>query len=116
MKMHATSPFEVFKKFYLRLIKVLPMNDECFIGDLFTKELLPGNLKAEIKALPTSVTKASKFLDDVIQPPLENDSTILFDILLNLMIECDYLAVKQLAEEIITSLNEKSSFDNKRSK
>ena len=43
------------------------MDDEYFVAELYANDLLPGDLKNEIKSLTTSAKKATKFLDDVIQ-------------------------------------------------
>ena len=43
------------------------MNDVYFMAELYSKKLLPGNLKTDIESLPTSAEKASKFLDIAIK-------------------------------------------------
>ena len=82
------------------------MNDDFFVAELYSKKLLPGNLKADIESLPTSAKRASKFLDDVIKPSVENNDCTKFHTLLRLMKEkIDDVTVKQLADTI-RSLNE----------
>ena len=103
-----SSIIDVFQVNYPNLMRALelPMNDEFFMGELFARKLLPGNLKATIKALSTGAEKASKFLDDVIKPSLENNDCNKFQTLLRLMMENDDDTIKKLAERIRSSLNE----------
>ena len=75
------------------------MDDTTFISNLFAAELLPGNLKAEIKSLPTSVDKADYFLDRIIFPNLDNDKTNLCK-LLDVMEKSNNAAVKNVAAEV----------------
>ena len=60
------STSEVFQQFFVKLIKILPMDDPLFTAELFTCDLLPGNLKQKIEAKETRVDKATCFLDDKI--------------------------------------------------
>ena len=48
-----SSIVDVFQENYPKLMRALPMNDEYFIAELYARKLLPGNLKATIKALPS---------------------------------------------------------------
>ena len=96
---------EVFKVYYPKLVRLLPMNDECFMSDLYGKSLLPGDLKADIESLPTSTKRASKFLDNVIKPSVENNDSRKLHILLNLMKENDDISIKELADKIRISLD-----------
>ena len=68
-----SSVLDIFQEHYPKLIRALPMNDEYFIAEVYAKKLLPGNLKADIESLPTSAKRASKFLDKVIKPSVENN-------------------------------------------
>ena len=103
-----SSIIDVFQENYLNLMRALelPMNDEYFMGELYTRKLLPGNLKATIKALSTGAEKASKFLDDVIKPSLESNDCTKFHTLLRVMMKNDDVTIKKLAERIRSSLNE----------
>lgn len=101
-----SSIVDVFQENYPKLMRALPMDDEYFIAELYAKKLLPGNLKATIKALPTVAEKASIFLDDVIKPSLENNDCTKFHTLLRLMMENDDVTIKKLAERIRNLLNE----------
>ena len=103
-----SSIIDVFQVNYPNLMRALelPMNDEFFMGELFARKLLPGNLKTTIKALPTGADKASKFLDDVIKRSLESNDCTKFHTLLRLMMESDDDTTKKLAVRIRSSLNE----------
>ena len=103
-----SSIIDVFQVNYPNLMRALelPMNDEFFMGELFARKLLPGNLKATIKALSTGAEKASKFLDDVIKPSLESSDCTKFHTLLRVMMKNDDITIKNLAERIRSSLNE----------
>ena len=96
---------EVFKVYYPKLVKLLPMNDECFMSELYRESLLPGDLKADIESLPTSTKRASKFLDNVIKPSVENNDSRKLHILLKLMKETDDISIKELADKIKMSLD-----------
>jgi len=54
---------EIFQRFYVELVRVLPLHDAMFRSQLFTAGLLPGNLKSEVKSMPTPADKAEHFLD-----------------------------------------------------
>ena len=101
-----TRILEAFKCHYLELINLLPMNDDVFLGKLYTNNLLPLNLKAVIKALPTPVEKVSKFLDDVIKPSVENNIITRFNLLLTVMMDSNDDAIKELAQRISFMLNQ----------
>ena len=96
---------EVFKVYYPKLVRLLPMNDECFMSELYGNSLLPGDLKADIESLPTSTKRASKFLDNVIKPSVENNDSRKLHILLKLMKENDDISIKELADKIRISLD-----------
>ena len=100
-----SSVLEVFQEHYPQLMKVLPMNDDYFIAQLYAKNLLTGSLKADVESLPTA-NRASKFLDDVIKPSVENNDCTKFHTLLWLMRENDDSTIKSLANKIRKSLNE----------
>ena len=90
----------VFKSYYPKLVKLLPMNDVCFMSELYGNDLLPGDLKTKIESLPTSFERASKFLDNVIRPSVEINDSRKFHKLLSLMKEIDDFNVRELAEKI----------------
>ena len=100
---------ETFQQNYSRLVKTLPMNDDIFIAELYTNKLLPGDLKEHLESLPTSARKASKFLDAVIKPSIENNNITRLTTLLRVMTNSDDSTVKILAEEILPTLHQGSS-------
>ena len=90
---------EVYKSYYAKLVKVLPMNDVTFIGELYSQDLLPGDLKSQVKSLSTPAEKASHFLDDVIEPSFSvNNNNKTFEKLISIMSK--FTTVKELASEI----------------
>ena len=96
---------EILQEQYSDLVKTLPMDDEIFIADLYTNELLPGDLRNEIKSLPTSAKKASKFLDKVIEPSVKDNSSVILNTLLTVMKKSGNSVVIQLAENIQSMTN-----------
>ena len=87
-------------------MRVLPMNDDYFMAELYASKLLPGNLKADIESLPTAAKKATKFLDNAIKPSVENNDCTKFHTLLSLMKKNDDITIKNLANKIRSFLNE----------
>ena len=104
---------EVFKQFYGELVKKLPMDNAVFIAELFSNDLLPGDLKNEMN-LPhrTSAKKAVLFLDSVIEPSVTSDDGSSFDKLLNVMEDSEYQHVKELAKKIAIQLKKISPTDS----
>ena len=77
------------------------MDDAVFIAKLFSNNLLPGDLKNQLKLLHrTSADKAVLFLDSVIEPSVTSDGGSSFDKLLNVMEDSEYQHVKELAKQI----------------
>ena len=101
-----TTVLEVLKYHYPELLRLLPMEDSIFIGELFKNNLLPHNLKADINSFSTRADKVTKFLDSVITPSANNLNSINFNILLQVMMNSNDNAVKQLADTIISNLNQ----------
>ena len=97
----------VFQQFYSKLVKTLPMDDAVFTAELFSNNLLPGNLKSQIKSEKTSADKAALFLDSVIEPSVTSDGGSSFYKLLHVMDE--YQHVKELAEQIRDNLRERNN-------
>ena len=92
---------EVFQQFYSKLVETLPMDDAVFVAKLFSNDLLPGDLKNQLKLVHrTSADKAALFLDSVIEPSVTSDGGSSFDKLLHVMEDSEYQHVKELAEEI----------------
>ena len=107
------STSDVFKMFYLKLAKCLPMDDTVFRAELFVNDLLPGDHKERVESLTTESDKAVYFLDHVIKPSVTGgDHGSSFDKLLNVMEDSDHQGVKELAKEIRTSQRKRSNSDN----
>ena len=109
---NSTSDRDVFQQFYFKLVETLPMDDIKFIAKLYSESLLPGNLKSQLKSEKTSADKAALFLDSVIEPSVTSDGGSSFDKLLHVMEDSEYQHVKELAEQIRTSLRNGSSSNN----
>ena len=88
----------VFRKFYAKLLKVLPM--KTILSEFYSRGLLPGDHKANIEALDTQKRKAEYFSDFVIKPGIEVGYTGQFDEMLKVMEISDDPAVKFVAGEI----------------
>ena len=86
---------EIIRKYYVDLIKALPMNDVIFIAELYSAGLLPGNLKEEVQSKPTAADKADHFL----QHGIKND-TDSFNKLLKIMKSHNSDRLWKLAEKI----------------
>ena len=86
---------QTIKHFYADLVKTLPMDDPCFRSMLYSADLLPGNLKDEVKSMPTRAEKAEHFLDHGI-----NNDTTSFIKLLEVLEKTDNKTVINLAERI----------------
>ena len=81
------------------------MDDEYFIAELYANDLLPGDLKNEIKPLTTSAKKAAEFLDRVIQPAVTTNGDKMFNALLTVMRNSGNNDVIYLADNIFPMLN-----------
>ena len=100
------STSEVFKQFFAKLAKSLPMDDPIFIAELFTHDLLPGNHYDQVKSLGTQAEKATHFLHSIIRPSIITDVGR-FNKLLDIMEDSEYCNVKDLAQQIKSKLEEK---------
>ena len=98
------SALQVFQDYYVSLLD-LPMNDAKLIGKLYSKGLLPGNLKSTIQAQQTSADKAMMLLDKVIEPSVKNNDLTSFKTLLSIMEDGDNNVLKKLANNIRSSLD-----------
>jgi len=90
---------DVLFEFSPKLVASLPMDDPTFVANLRAARLLPGNLKAKIKSLPTSADKADHFLDYVILPDISNNHDSLLA-LINVMECSEYPKLNKLAREL----------------
>ena len=86
---------DIIRKYYVDLIKALPMNDVIFIAELYSAGLLPGNLKEEVQSKLTAAEKADHFL----QHGIKND-TESFNKLLAVMEHHSSDHLRKLAEKI----------------
>ena len=102
------STSKVFRKFYVQLVKVLPMNDSEFVAELYSCDLLPGNLKDRVKAEKTQADKATCFLDGKINRDVSIDDFSSLMELLKIMEENEDKSLRRLATEIKVALKEGS--------
>ena len=58
-----SSTERVFKQFYVKMVKLLPMQNAIFLAEFFSSHLLSMDLKKVIKAEKISEDKAMCFLD-----------------------------------------------------
>ena len=108
----ASQPARVFQQFYSKLVETLPMDDAVFTAELFSNDLLPGDLKNQLKLVHrTSADKAVLFLDSVIEPSVTSDGGSSFDKLLHVMEDSEYQHVKELVVQIRASLLESHNDD-----
>ena len=96
---------EVYRQFYANLIKILPMDDPIFIAELFSVNLLPSNVKDQVKSMNTRADKAMHLLDHMIEPSLTTGGRC-FDNLINVMESSEYDGIKELAKLIRSRLRE----------
>ena len=94
------STSEVFQHFYPQLVEMLPMDDVTFLSKLFSANLLPGNVKDQVKSMSTSADKATCLLDHVIRPSVTTGVGSSFDDLIKVMEDSEYDGVKELAKLI----------------
>ena len=99
------STSEVFKQFFAKLAKSLPMDDPIFVAELFSHDLLPGDLYDQVESRSTRADKAVYFLNHVIKPALTSDVGS-FNELLNVMEDSEYPNVKELALQIRSKMHE----------
>ena len=76
------------------------MDDGLFMAMLSEHELLPGDMENNIKAQATQVEKATYFINHLIKPSLDIDSTVYPEQLLVAMKESGYVHIKELANKI----------------
>ena len=101
------STSEVFKQFFAKLAKSLPMDDPIFVAELFSHDLLPGDHYDQVESRSTRADKAVYFLNHVIKPALTSDVGS-FNELLNVMEDSEYPNVKELVLQIRGKLHEGS--------
>lgn len=92
---------DVYKSYYSKLIDTLPMDDVTFFGQLYSQDLLPGDLKAKVKSQTTQAEKASYFLDNAIEPSLRTgNNKEAIESLVSIMAKYSDPACKKLANEM----------------
>jgi len=82
------------------------MNDAVFIANLFSNDLLPGDMKNVIELPSTKAQKATKFLDSVIRPTIDSDDGTRFGILLEIMKHDEDDNINQLAYTILSTIKQ----------
>ena len=100
------STSKVFQHFYPQLVEMLPMNDVTFLSKLFSVNLLPGNVKDQVKSMITQADKATHLLDHMIKPSVMTGIGRSFDDLIKVMEDSEYDGVKELAGMIRCRLRE----------
>ena len=105
LEMSYSAQFATYRQFYPKLLQVLPMDDAIFLGILYSKNLLPGDIKDKISAKQTRADKAECFLHNVIYPEFHVNETSNNQLnkLLEVMTECDNDTVRLLAAQITAS-------------
>jgi len=103
------STSKVFQHFYAKLVKTLPMDDAVFIAELFSANLLPDDVKDQVKSMSTRADKATHLLDHVIQPSVMTGVGRSFDDLIKVMEDSEYDGVKELAKLIRCRLRKRSA-------
>ena len=91
---------DVFKNFYSKLTKVVPMVINDLVTVLYSDKLLSSNHKDCIDSLATGKEKTEYLLGKVIKPGLEINYTKLFDEMLRVMESSDDPTVNYLVNEI----------------
>ena len=95
----------VFKKFYVELLSILPMNEDKFNTLLFLHNVVTYKLKTQIDLQPTSTEKATLLLRVMSEQTVASGVDTHYYELLNVM-EKSGNNVKELAQQIRTTLNE----------
>ena len=102
------STSKVFQHFYPQLVEMLPMNDVTFLSKLFSVNLLPGNVKDQVRSISTRADKVTHLLDYVIQPSVMTGVGRSFDDLIKVMEDSEYDGMKELAKLIRHRMREGS--------
>ena len=99
-----SSTERIFRQFYVKLVKSLPLQNAVFVAELFSAHMLSIDLKKRIKAEKTPEDKATCFLDDKIYLDISKGDFRSFDVLLNIMKKKDFRTLNNLAEKITVAL------------
>ena len=100
------STSEVFKQFFAKLVKSLPMDDPIFVAELFSHDLLPGNHYDQVESQSARAEKAVYFLKHVIKPSILTEVHS-FNELLNVMENSEHCNITELAQQIRSKLKER---------
>ena len=103
---------EVYRRFYAKLIKSLPMTDAHFRAALVSKQLLCGDLLDQVNAKGTNTEKSEHFLINTIDCSLNVGMTNPFVSLLQVMESFDSPVLQGLAKDINTDLPRKDTSTN----
>lgn len=96
---------DTYRKFYTKLLKVLPVTDCHFRGVLVQENMLPGDLSEKVAAKDTRAEKNEHFLKTAILTALDVGNTDPFESLLQVMESFDDMTLKSLAKEIKSELS-----------
>ena len=96
---------KVYEDYEAKLVRVLPMNDVTFITQLSHNKILPDNVEAHIKSLPTQSDKADYYLTKNIESSLDIGETEEFNNLITVMEKCGYPHVERLAKAMKSDLD-----------
>ena len=103
--MESTSAVNILERYYQGIMYSLPMRDVEFLGKLQNRNLLPKAIEDILESLDKSTERASYFLDNVIKPELQNDSThTCLDVLLEIMMDSGYDNMVELATKVKSEL------------
>ena len=87
---------DILKHHKVKLLTILPLEDEIFLAKLGEANLLPRDSGASIRSKSTRAEKVSYFLLHVVEPAPE----IYLNLLIGVMENTDDLAVKKLANDM----------------
>ena len=103
---------QAYEKYFEKLVGCLPMDDACFIAELYLHKLLPVETDNQLKAIPLQADKALHFVDYVIKPALVSGDTSSFNNLLSIMENCGYDHVEKLGYEIKCEIGKGNNTDS----
>ena len=95
---------EVYRRFYAKLVKSLPMTDAHFRAALVSKQLFCGDLLDQVDAKRTNAEKSEHFLINTIDCSLNVGMTNPFVSLLQVMENFDSPILQSLAKDINADL------------
>ena len=85
------------------------MDNPVFLVELYSNDLLPGEMKEIIESLSTKTQKSSKFLDSIIKPTVEIDDDTRIGALVVVMKNNEDNNVQKLADEILSAIKQGSA-------